>query len=119
MKLEYLKNTSSENPKQCILRLYDFDAEQASQFRDILVNLANGSIAEFDLSDLPFVIGIDGCKLILKAGSYDYGILPRSYNEFVCILTKVDWESAAGLIGGFCSGNTSGYQWLLNLYTDT
>jgi hypothetical protein len=118
MKIEYLTNTNPDHPKESILRIFDFDSTQACQFRDILAKLATGSASEIDISDLPFVTSIDGCRLILKAGMRDKGLNHVSSTTFECTLTRLTWENAEGLVEPFCEGNLSGYQWLYDLDND-
>jgi hypothetical protein len=119
MKIEYLTNTDPTHPKDSILRIFDFTSSEACQFRGILSKLANGSISEIDLSGLPFVTSIGGCHLVLKVGSKDKGVIRFSDTMFECILTKLTWENAEGLVEPFCdTREVSGYQWLYNLDTD-
>jgi hypothetical protein len=118
MKIEYLPDAHYDSPKDSILRVYDFDTEQACQFRDILSKLSKGLISEFDLSDLPFVNSVDGCHLILKVARWDEGIIQITDADFECKLTEINWENAVGLIECFCEGNVTGFQWLYDLCTD-
>ncbi len=118
MKIEHLTNTDPVHPKDSILRIFDFDSPEACQFRDVLSKLASAAISEIDLSDLPFVTSIGGCRLILKVGTRDKGTIRVSNSVFECILTRVTWENAEGLVEPFCEGNLSGYQWLYNLNTN-
>ena len=118
MKIEYLTNTNPTHPKDSILRIFDFDSAQACQFRDILATLASGSASELDISDLPFVTSVAGCHLILKVGTRDKGLVHVSPTIFECILTRLTWDNAEGLVEPFCEGNLSGYQWLYDLDTD-
>ncbi len=118
MKIEYLPEAHSVHPKDSILRVYDFDTQQACQFRDILSKLSNDLISEFNLSDLPFVTSVDGCHLLLKVARRDEGILQMTDTDFECKLTKMGWENAVELIECFCAGHPTGYQWLYNEYTD-
>jgi len=118
MKVEYLANINSAHPKESILRVFDFDSTQACKFRDILSKLATGPTSEMDISDLPFVTSIDGCRLILKAGIRDRGLSQVSSTDFECTLTKLTWENAEGLVEPFCQGDLSGYQWLYDLDND-
>ena len=119
MKIEHLTNTNPAHPKDSILRIFDFTSSEACQFRDILSKLADGSISEFDLSGLPFVTSIGGCRLTLKVGSRDKGVIRFSDTAFECILTKLTWENAEAFVEPFCdTKDFSGYQWLYNLDTD-
>lgn len=118
MKVEHLTNTNPDHPKDSILRVFDFDSSEACKFRDILSKLANGSISEINLSNIPFIMPIGDCCLILKVGSKDKGIINISNNVFECILTKTTWDNAEGLVELFCEGKLTGHQWLYNLTTD-
>jgi hypothetical protein len=119
MKIEYLTEVNPAYPSDSILRIFDFDYFEACQFREILSKLANGSVAETDLSNLPFVTSISGCRLILKVGSKDKGIVPLSGNAFECILTRNAWQDAESFVEPFCDENpVSGYQWLYDLDND-
>lgn len=118
MKIEHLANIDPAHPKDGILRAFDFDSTEACQFKNILSKLANGLIAEIDLSSLPFVTSVGGCHLFLKVGSRDKGTIRVSNTVFECILTRDTWVNAEGLVEPFCEGNLSGYQWLYDLNTD-
>ena len=118
MKIDYLTNTNPTHPKESILRIFDFDSTQACQFRDILATLASGSASGIDISDLPFVTSVAGCRLILKVGARDRGLVHVSSTIFECVLTRLTWDNAEGLVEPFCEGNVLGYQWLYDLDTD-
>jgi len=118
MKIEHLTSTNPANPKESIFRIFDFDSSEACQFRDMLSQLANGSVSAIDLSGHPFVTSIDGCRLILKTGTRDKGVIRISSTIFECTLTSITWENAEGLVEPFCGGDLSGYQWLYDLGTN-
>jgi hypothetical protein len=118
MRIEYLTNTNPTHPKESILRIFDFDSIQACQFKDLLSKLASGSASEIDISDLPFVTPVDGCHLVLKVGRRDRGLVRVSSTIFECILTRLTWDNAEGLVEPFCEANLSGYQWLYDMDTD-
>lgn len=105
-------------PTSSMIRAFDFDSLEACRFRDTLSGLSSGAISEIDLTGLPFVTPIGGCRLILKVGKGDMGTIQFSKTVFECVLTKVSWETAEGLVEPFCDGNLSGYQWLYNLNTN-
>jgi hypothetical protein len=119
MKIDYITDVDPAHPKDSILRIFDFDRSEAYHFREILSKLADGLITETDLTGLAFVTPVGGCRLILKAGSKDRGIVPLPGNIFECILTKISWQNAEGLVAPFCDeGGESGYQWLYDLHND-
>lgn len=118
MKIEHLTSTNPANPKESILRIFDFNPSEACQFKDKLSQLANGSVSAIDLSAHPFMTSIDGCHLILKADTRDKGVIRTSGSIFECILTRSTWGNAEGLVQPFCGRDISGYQWLYDLDTD-
>ncbi len=119
MKIEYLNNTNPDDPKESILRIFDFDSSEARQFKDVLSQLANDSVFEVDMNSLPFVESVGGCRLTLKAGSRDKGVQMSSRNTFECILTRTTWSNVKYLVEPFCEGDIRGYfQWLYDLSGD-
>jgi len=118
MKIDHLTNVNRDYPKDSIIRIFDFDPSEACLFKDILSKLAHGLVLDSDLSNLPFVSPIDGCRLILKLGKIDVGAVQSAATFFECILTQTSWSNAEELVGPFCEGNLAGYQWLYDLDTD-
>jgi hypothetical protein len=118
MKIEYLTNTNPAHPKDSILRIFDFTSSEACQFRDILSKLADGLCTEIVLNSFPFVTSVADCRLVLKVGQKDKGVISLSANNFECILTRDAWEDAQAFVEPFCdTRDVSGYQWLYNLNT--
>jgi hypothetical protein len=118
MKIEYLSNTDPAHSKRSILRIFDFDTSEACQFRGMLSQLSDGSTTRIDLTDISFVKSIADCQLVLKVGKWDKGVIINSKNRFECVLTRDGWENAKDLVEPFCEGDSSGYQWLYDLYWD-
>jgi len=119
MKIEYLSNTDLAHPNDSILRIFDFDTEEASKFRDIVSKLAHGKTSKFDLNNMPFIFPVKDCRLVLKKGTKNRGVIQVSQKSFDCILKKEAWKNAYDLIGPFCdSSNSNGHQWLYDLGTD-
>jgi hypothetical protein len=110
VKLEYLPGGSPDCP---LLRLYDFDATQAEQLRAVFAALAAGSLDSVALHDLPGVEAVGGCRLLLRAGRRDAGIVPTGEPMgFECVLTRATWDNVEGLAEPFTAG-PRGYQWLV------
>ena len=119
MKIEYLPKVNPDHPNDGILRIFDFNSSEACQFRDMLAKLADSSSSETDVNSLPFVTSIASCRLGLKVGSKDKGLISLPNNAFECILTRDTWENVQGLVEPFCDENDAvGYQWLYDLDTD-
>lgn len=118
MNIEHITNTNPANSNDSILRLCDFDASEACQFRDILAGLANGSVSRVELKSFSFVHVSADCDLILTVGQKNKGVVILSDNVFECVLTKEKWKDAECLVQPFCEGNMTGYQWLYDLNTD-
>lgn len=119
MKIEYLSHTDPAHPNDSILRIFDFDTTEASKFREIVYKLARGKISEFELNDLPFIVPVKSCRLVLKKGTKNRGVIQVSKKSFECILKKEAWENVHDLIGPFCDSISSNvYQWLYDLDTD-
>jgi hypothetical protein len=119
MKIEYLSHTDPAYPNESIFRIFDFDTNEASKFREIVSKLAQGKISESELNELPFIVPVEGCRLVLKTGAKNRGIVEVSKKSFECILKKEAWGNAHDLIEPFCDYiNSNVYQWLYDLDTD-
>jgi hypothetical protein len=109
MKIEFLESGSADCP---LIRIYGDEPEVCKQFRRAFEQLANGSVEETSLTDLPGVEPLGGCCLIAQAGRRDRGIVRKGGNGFCWVLTPATWDNVAGLIEPFCRNETCGYQWL-------
>lgn len=111
MKLEHLAGRSFYCP---LLRLSDFDAAQAAGLRAIFASLADGSRVSVDFHNLPWVEAMGGCRLVLRAGTRDAGVVPGGEcNGFECVLTRGTWDNVEGLTEPFCTNPSGGFQWLV------
>ena len=116
MKIEFLTNYDSSNPKDCIFRIYDFNSEEVKKLVVIFREVAEGVTPEIDLGHQNFICPIGGVTLELRLGSIDEGIFQISDNDFLCTLSKSGWENAIDLAQPFVeSENINGYQWLYDL----
>ena len=110
MKLEFLPDGSVDCP---LVRLYDFDTHQAVCLRLAFDQLANGTVSEVLLHEQEGIESISGCKLHLRSGKRDVGVVQCSASSFDCILTKKRWADVVSLTEPFCrriEPNT--HQWL-------
>jgi len=110
MKLDYLSEGSADCP---LVRIYDFDEEEAAKFKSLVDNLTRDPGLIVEIHKAPGVEPVDGCQLTLKSGVGDVGLVQTGSSAFECILTAEGWANIAFLVEPFCSLCT-GYQWLLN-----
>jgi hypothetical protein len=114
MKIDYVEHSDPAHPEDSILRIYDFDATEATELKDLFRKLADGRIKEIELTSLPFIYPIEGIKLILRSGQQDDGISQISQNAFLCVLSPSGWIGAMNLT----HPNMIGFNWLYDLETD-
>jgi hypothetical protein len=109
MKLEFLGSGSPDCP---LIRLYDFDAEQARSLRQVVLRLASEHAEPVLLHSEPFVQPLGGCELTVRPGEKDRGVYELGQGKFVWEVTAGGWLDIAGLIQSFCRGDSRGCQWL-------
>lgn len=109
MKLEYLAEGSQDCP---LIRLYAFDQPEVLRLRKIALSLANRSSVSMALHDERGVESVSSCKLILRAGAKDIGVVQTAPLVFECTLTPATWGSVKRLIDPFCESKIGGFQWL-------
>jgi hypothetical protein len=109
MKLEYLAEGSQDCP---LIRLYEFDQPEVLRLRKIAVSLANRSAVNIALHDERDVEAVSSCKLILRSGPKDAGVVQTGPLTFECTLKPDTWGSVKRLIDPFCESKIGGFQWL-------
>jgi hypothetical protein len=107
MKLEYVPEGSVDCP---LIRLYEFDRDQAIALKSVLVRLRNGE-QQIQLHNEPFIEAVGDCKLTLKDSVRDLGIVLKG-TEFECSLTSEAWDDLVCWVEPFCNSDRSSYQWL-------
>ena len=109
MKLDFIDhiNEFGEN----VIRLYDFDKNEAIKLRDLIINTIVERKQRLDLSKVDF-IEPRNCNLILGLFKTDEGILSSDNKTFYCALTLDNYLNMLKLIEPFCLKNTKGYQYL-------
>jgi hypothetical protein len=119
MKLEYLDDITDNgkypwaDPAQ-LIRLYDFDKEEAKQFVDIFHAHIVIDQAPLDLSTVAFITS-QNCRLKFELDVVDHGIeIPSPGNAFVCRLTLHSYKAMIGYMEVFAGDETDlkGYHWL-------
>ncbi len=98
MKLEYLITSSRGR----IISLHDFNTSEAMQLRQVFADLASGAVTSVELHAMPFIESIDDCRITLRAGKRDVGIIAVSPNAFECTLRPLLWDNNEGLTEPFC-----------------
>ncbi len=109
MKVEFLAEGSQDCP---LLRLYDFEFEEAVSLRQIFVSLRDGARDLVHLEGESGFESMGGCQLTLRLGKRDLGIVQKAKAEFDCVLTQEGWDDMACRLEPFCQPGCSGYQWL-------
>jgi hypothetical protein len=105
VKIDYLEDGSDACP---LVRLYDFDSEDAQRLRRTFQALAEGSIERVSLEA---VESVDGTHLTFVRSARDGSVTKIGLKNFEVALSFEGWLTAADLIAPFCGGST-GYQWL-------
>ena len=116
MKLDFINNINEYG--ESVIRLYDFDKNQAIQLRDLMIHTLILNKQRLDLSKVDF-IEPRNCNLILGFFKTDEGILSSDNKTFYCALTLENYTNMLKLIEPFCQKNTKGHQYLYDIDTPT
>lgn len=112
MELDYIDNINEYG--ESLVRLYNFNKEEAILFRDLVKEVVVENNIRLDLSKIPF-IKARNCNLILGHFKTDEGILSSDHQTFYCALTKEGYISMLDLLESFCTKETKGYQFLYDI----
>jgi len=112
MELDYIENI--EGHEQNIVRLYNFDKEEATLFRDLLVEVVILKKQKLNLAEVDFITPRN-CNLILGLFHTDEGILSEDNENFFCILTLEGFTNMIKLIDPFCKKDSRSYQYLYEI----
>ncbi len=116
MKLGYVGNYNSYNEN--ILRLYQFDKNEAIQFRNLILEVIVKRKQQLDLSKVEFIEPSE-YNLILGLYKSDEGILSKDNKNFICALTMEGFINMLKLLEPFCLKETKAYQYLYDLDNPT
>ena len=121
MKLEFLDDISDGGRftgvvTDQLVRLFDFDRNQAAMFRQAIHQTIIEKGQSLDLSKLGFVETIN-CQLTLQLSDNSRGITSPDQYNFICSLTIHDYANMIYLLEPFCMTDSSGYQWLYDIDT--
>ncbi len=114
MKLEFLDNVNEYEDQ--IIRLYNFDKNEAIKFRDAIQETIIKNKLPLDLNTLDFIESIN-CKLTLHIYESDEGILSMDNKTFFCDLTIDGYMNMLNLIEPFCIKETRSFAMLYELDT--
>jgi hypothetical protein len=115
MKLEFIDTINEYGDH--IIKLYDFEKEEAVKFRNAIQETIIGKNKSLDLNSLGFIQPVN-CKLILHISETDEGIFSIDKKTFFCDLTIDGYIEMLGLIEPFCKKDTRSFQMLYDLDTE-
>ena len=107
MKLEYIPDGCVDCP---LIRLFEFDRNEALAFKSLLEQLRDGR-QQVALHQEPFIQPIGNCRLTFKQSTSDLGILLDGPG-FECSLTPEAWDGLVFWVEPFCNSDSGSYQWL-------
>ena len=113
MHIEYIPNGSYNCP---LIRLFDFEADEARELHNLFARLASGTVSESDLAAQSWMESVGGCRMTLHSAARRRGIVKAdsgNATSFACLLTLDDWETVAERTLPFCKPRREGsYAWL-------
>lgn len=115
MKLEFLDTINEYGDH--IVKLYDFNKEEAVKFRQAIQETIIGANKPLDLNSLDFIQPVN-CKLILHISDTDEGVFSIDNKTFFCDLTIEGYKEMLRLIEPYCNKNTRSFQMLYDLDTE-
>ncbi len=116
MQVNYIDNYNGLNEN--IVRLYNFDKEEAIKFRNLLIETVIIKKEKLDISTTDFIYP-ENCNLIFGLFKTDEGILTKDDYNFFCILTLKGFKKMIDLLEPFCVKESKGYQYLYDIDTPT
>ncbi len=116
MQVNYIDNYNGLNEN--IVRLYNFDKEEAIKFRNLLIETVIIKKEKLDISTTDFIYP-ENCNLIFGLFKTDEGILTKDDYNFFCILTLEGFKKMIDLLEPFCIKESKGYQYLYDIDTPT
>ncbi len=116
MQVNYIDNYNGLNEN--IVRLYNFDKEEAIKFRNLLIETVIIKKEKLDISTTDFIYP-ENCNLIFGLFKTDEGILTKDDYNFFCILTLEGFKKMIDLLEPFCVKESKGYQYLYDIDTPT
>ena len=116
MELDYIENVNGH--EQNIVRLFNFNKDEAIKFRDLIKDIVIHKKQKLDLSEIDFIFPCN-CNLILGLFKSDEGILTKDNKTFFCVLTLEGFKNMVKLIEPFCLKESRSYQYLYDIDNPT
>lgn len=116
MQLDYIEKVNEYGDN--LVRLYDFDHQQAIAFLDILKKSLITDKVQLDLSEHEFIVARN-CNLILRLSDEDMGITRPGRKKFFCDLTTETYLKMIALLEPFCERDTTAHQYLYDIDSQT
>lgn len=116
MELDYIENINGHDEN--IVRLYNFNKEEAIKFSTLIKETIIEKRQKLDLSEVDF-IERRNCNLIFGLFKSDEGILTKDNETFFCILTLDGFVKMLELIAPFCKKESRSYQYLYDIDNPT
>mgnify|MGYP000430436968 CR=1 FL=1 len=112
MEVDYIENVNGHN--EDIVRLYNFDKDEAIKFRALLIDIVIKKKQKLELAQVDF-IAPRNCNLIFGLFKSDEGILTKDNKTFFCILTLEGFKNMVELIEPFCKKDLRSYRYLYDI----
>jgi hypothetical protein len=110
MKIEYLASGGTECP---LIRLYDFDLDDAVRLKEIIGALVVGELDQVALQKQNWIVPVNGCAVTLRFSSLRDSVRKLGEGHFEFAGSRNSWLRVSGLLDPFCEpGQPSGFQWL-------
>ena len=116
MEVDFIDNINEYGEN--VVRLYNFDKDEAIKFRDLIKDTIVDKKQKLILSQVDF-IQIHNCNLILGLFKTDEGIFSVDHKTFYCALTLEGYHNMLNLIEPFCVKDSKGYQYLYDIDNPT
>ncbi|CAL2087808.1 conserved hypothetical protein [Tenacibaculum dicentrarchi] len=116
MEVDYIDNVNGFD--EHVVRLYNFNKEEATKFRDLIKETVIEKKQRLDVSEVDF-IETRNCNLIFGLFKSDEGILTKDKHTFFCVLTLAGFENMLQLIAPYCQKETRSYQYLYDIDNPT
>ena len=116
MELDFIDNINEYGEN--VVRLYNFDKDEAIKFRDLIKDTIVDKKQKLVLSQVDF-IKTHNCNLILGLFKTDEGIFSVDHKTFYCALTLEGYHTMLKLLEPFCKKETKGYQYLYDIDNPT
>lgn len=116
MELDFIDNVNEFGEN--VVRLYNFDKQEAIQFRDLIQSVIIDNNQKLYLTEIAFIESRN-CKLIMGSFKEDEGIFTLDYETFFCALTMDGYKEMLRLLEPFCKKETKGHSYLYDLDNPT